>query len=457
MAHRALMRLSSWLAAGGVILAAEADEQQQQQLDLTCAGPSLYQVRTNLVTQAAFAAQSSSSVSVPLQRRAVATAADSAATASGVSRSKAGKKMAYFGELTVGEPAQKFTVVFDTGSGNLIVPGKQCTAAACESHAQFDSALSPDSKRVMCDGELAEDGLEPDEITITFGTGHVSGQCMQDAICIGSACTQGMFIASVDESSQPFAFFGFDGILGLALESMAQSYDFSIMNKLRDEQKLKQPLFSVFMSDSDDETSEITFGDIKSEHMDSEVFWVDVTGETGFWEVKIADITFDDERQGLCEDCKVAVDTGTSQLAGPSSLIAEMRQKLDFSSDCTNIASLPRLGFVIGNRTLNLMPSDYIDREIHDNGNEFCDIALMSLDVPPPKGPLFIFGIPFLQKFFTVYDLENKRVGFAAAKHKVPTPGLIGIVAERHPAAAAVNASAATLSAARKHGTPQQK
>ena len=34
---------------------------------------------------------------------------------------------------------------------------------------------------------------------------------------------------------------------------------------------------SLFLSDSDAETSEITFGDIKKEHMASELFWVPVT------------------------------------------------------------------------------------------------------------------------------------------------------------------------------------
>jgi len=41
----------------------------------------------------------------------------------------------------------------------------------------------------------------------------------------------------------------------------------------------------------------------------------------------------------------------------------------------------------------------------------------MPLDVPPPKGPLFVFGVPFLQKFYTVYDEGNRRIGFGVAKH----------------------------------------
>ena len=68
---------------------------------------------------------------------------------------------------------------------------------------------------------------------------------------------------------------------------------------------LRQPLFSVFLSDSDEEKSEITFGAIKQEtdtaaavvaaqvpqqsetcqeHMASELYWVNVVGDAGYWQ-----------------------------------------------------------------------------------------------------------------------------------------------------------------------------
>jgi hypothetical protein len=281
----------------------------------------------------------------------------------------------------------------------------------------------------MCDGAPVSTSTEADEVKITFGTGYITGACLFDDICIGDACTKGVFISSTDESSEPFGSFSFDGVLGLALEGMAQGAGFSMLSLLHQSNALQNPVFSVFLSDSDEETSEITFGEIKHEHMDGEMLWVDVTGDTGYWEVRIEDITFNNVPQQLCQDCKVAVDTGTSQLAGPSSLMTLIRQKLDTSSGCKSTSELPKLGFVIGNRVLNLMPSDYFDQST-------CDLKLMDLDVPPPKGPIFVFGIPFLQRFFTAYDngmySGKKRVGFAVAKQRSNVPqGLIGFAEER--------------------------
>lgn len=117
----------------------------------------------------------------------------------------------------------------------------------------------------------------------------------------------------------------------------------------------------------------------------------------------------------MCGDgCQVAVDTGTSQLAGPSEVIDRLKTELAVDPGCANFGQLPALGFVIGDQILNLNPTDYVDRS--DDGST-CEVALMALDVPPPNGPLFIFGDPFLRKFYTVYDRENMKVGFAAAKH----------------------------------------
>lgn len=129
------------------------------------------------------------------------------------------------------------------------------------------------------------------------------------------------------------------------------------------------------------------------------------------------DITFNNKPQNLCDGkCRVAVDTGTSMLAGPSDLVDKLTSLLGAKDDCSNFDSLPKLGFQLGHKVLNLMPDDYMDKSASG-----CDFSLMALDVPPPKGPLFIFGDPFLRRFVTIFDngnAGNPRVGFAVSKQQ---------------------------------------
>jgi len=330
-------------------------------------------------------------------------------------QSSQGHKLAYYGDISVGSPPQLFTVVYDTGSGNLIVPKSDCNSKACLLHDTFREDASSTLQPVNCWGKPA--GQKRDQVTITFGTGHITGTCVKDKICIGNACTVGNFITATEESTQPFSSFRFDGVFGLALTGMAQTPEFSVMSGLLQHTSLKRPMFSVFLSEVDGETSEITFGDVINDHMASELFWVPIKGKYGYWEVQIEDITLDGKRQQICKDCRVAVDTGTSQLAGPSDIINELKAVLSVHSDCSNFLSLPKLGFIIGGHILSLTSADYVG-----NYGSYCDTSLMELNVPPPKGPLFVFGIPFLQRYYSVYDEQNGRVGFAVAKHKGQTP-----------------------------------
>lgn len=338
-------------------------------------------------------------------------------------------RTAYFGLIQVGSPGQNFSVVFDTGSGNLLVPGESCLSEACLVHSRFVRSNSSSAKKVSCDGsrlnanaELKED--EEDEVSITFGTGEIWGECVQDRICLGPICDTGSFIATTYESRTPFQLFAFDGVLGLARSPMSQGPDFSLVGRLTTRRVLRQSLFSVFMSDAD-EASEVTFGEVKEQHMASNIVWVPVARDSGYWEVQVGDITLDEHPQELCKNCFAAVDTGTSELAGPSEVVDLLGEKLSVRRDCSNMHKLPRLGFLIGGHILNLEPREYIDQR-----DGICVVSLMPLDVPPPKGPLFVFGIPFLERFYTIYDDEAGRIGFALARHhnQVRSDSEIGLI-----------------------------
>jgi len=328
---------------------------------------------------------------------------------------KQAHKTAYFGKLAVGTPPQEFTVVFDTGSGNLVVPSTECQSAACMMHRRYDRNTSTTAVDIDADGSHVNPDGDRDQITITFGTGEVTGILFEDRLCVGSLCTPGRFIGSTEESDAPFTSFSFDGVLGLALGQMAQGPEFSFMNRIAEQGALKKPLFAVFLSD-DDRYSEITFGDVQSSKFMGPMVWADVSRPSGYWQVQISDVAIDDKVvHGVCTNCQVAVDTGTSELAGPTSVMEKLEKMLNVKSDCSNFDQLPKLGFVLEGHVLNLDPVDYVDRD--ETAPEQCSSAFMSLDVPPPNGPLFVFGDPFLRKFYTVYDTKQKSVGFAVANH----------------------------------------
>jgi len=330
-----------------------------------------------------------------------------------VSESEVGivHKTEYWGKLNVGTPPQTFTVIFDTGSGNLIIPSVNCLSAACQQHKKYDMKQSSSGVQVGKSGtDLKLNPEDKKEATVKFGTGRIHGQFYQDKLCLGSSCMTANFIGTDQETEMPFIQCSFDGIMGLGFKDLSMGDGFNMVDDIVAQHSLPENKFSVYLTDEGG--SEINFGGYKRSQAASEIFWVPVNKQS-YWQIAIDDVTFDNSKTGLCSGCQVAVDTGTSLLAGPSDVVENLGARLNVKDDCSNFNSLPYLGFAVGNKVLNLKPDDYIDK-----GPDGCSVSLMTLDVPPPKGPLFVFGDPFLRRFLTVYDRDGPSVGFAVAAHE---------------------------------------
>ncbi|CAE7433129.1 Ctse [Symbiodinium sp. CCMP2592] len=252
-------------------------------------------------------------------------------------------KTAYWGSIRVGTPAQEFKVIFDTGSGNLILPTAKCTSDGCARHKKYVPEQSSTSKEVT--NENGEGSTE-----ITFGTGSITGDFYEDRFCIAeSLCSQVRFIGSVEQSAAPFSSTPFDGILGLGFKDLSMGLNFNILDDMYQTGSLPAGQFSVFLTE--DGSSEITFGGYRPEQLASEVVWAPVTHES-YWQVAVQDITFDNSDTGLCGimGCQVAVDTGTSMLAGPPALVNSLQERVAARADCSNYDSLPNIGFKVGNK-----------------------------------------------------------------------------------------------------------
>lgn len=69
----------------------------------------------------------------------------------------------YYGTIELGNPPQRFDVVFDTGSGTLWIPSSRCTTLVCRMHRRYNHTASSTSHS------------STNQFDIRYGSGYVKG------------------------------------------------------------------------------------------------------------------------------------------------------------------------------------------------------------------------------------------------------------------------------------------
>lgn len=357
-------------------------------------------------------------------------------------------KASYSGVIRVGHPReQEFRMVFDTGSGHVVLPSASCEAVACLKHRRYNVSASPSGSAVNLDGSKVPEGNLSDQVTIGFGTGKVVGEFFHDHVCLGAAtlggdlheegpCARVHGVMAVDMSRQPFEGFGFDGILGLGLAPLAVSPSFSFFDVLTKSGQLELPHFGVFMS-ANGSDSEIAIGGHNAERAAGPLSWVPAArADMGHWQVRILAVHVGGRRLGACDGeggCHGVLDTGTTHLGVPKQHEGAMSRLLSLpagdAADCRAVpGGLPLVIELLGvnltvrpehyMRQLPLAEGDLASRKVKakSDGRKLCKPKTVPVSMPSPLGPnLFILGEPLLQSYYTVFDWETPRVGFSPA------------------------------------------
>ncbi len=123
------------------------------------------------------------------------------------------------------------------------------------------------------------------------------------------------------------------------------------------------------------------------------------------------------------QGCNAVLDTGTSLITGPSDdvrrLLADIRfDPLSVGPDCSNVEGLPDVVFFLEGHPFVLHAEDYIVvvRDTITDKILSCKVGIVPLNVPPPRGPLWILGDVFIRKFYTIFDRHENRIGLAMAR-----------------------------------------
>ncbi|KAL7003206.1 phytepsin [Sarracenia purpurea var. burkii] len=422
----------------------------------------------------------------------------------------------YYGEISIGSPPQKFTVIFDTGSSNLWVPSSKCVfSVACLFHPKYKHTKSSTYHPI---GKSC---------SIHYGSGAVSGFLSQDNVELGPLVVKDqVFMEANKEGSLTFVVAHFDGILGLGFQEISVEDVVPIWYNIAEKGLVKEKVFSFWLNRDPDakEGGEIVLGGIDPKHFKGNHTFVPIT-QKGYWQFEMKDFLIGNHSTGSCEGgCAAIVDSGTSLLAGPTTVITQINHAIGaegivsveckdvvseygeqiwdllvagvqpdkvcsqiglcvFNGDqyvsaniktvvenkeqvsagddivctscemlvvwvrnqlkqeetkdqvfdyvdqlceslpspmgeaainCNSLSNMPNVTFAIGSKDFTLTPEQYV-LKTGEGAATVCISGFIALDVPPPRGPLWILGDVFMGVYHTVFDYGNLQLGFAEA------------------------------------------
>jgi len=315
----------------------------------------------------------------------------------------------YYGEVLIGSPPQKFQVIYDTGSSNLWVPSKSCTNCKKDG-GHYDSTKS---------SKFTKDGQS---FALQYGTGSCTGFISQDDVVVGGAkITDFKFGEVTKEAADVFGVAPFDGILGMGPAAAAVDKVPMPMAQLVAQKTIQHNVFAFYLASAGKTGSTLTLGGTDSRFYTGDFKYTKVAKAAAilpYWLISASDIKVGGKSSHSCNfliGCESVVDTGTSILAGPPAAMNKLIAQVGtVNSDCSNQASLPTLTFSFGGNDFPLEPEFYVLR-VKDpaTGKDQCELGMQGINAGVP---IWILGDPFLRKYYTVWDEEQKRVGFALAK-----------------------------------------
>jgi len=305
----------------------------------------------------------------------------------------------YYGEILLGSPPQKFTVIFDTGSSNLWVPQLDCRNCGHGAKSEYDHGRS---STYTHDGSLFH---------IRYGSGDVLGHFSKDRLTLGEDIViEDQQFAEVSNAGGLGAAYTrgkFDGILGLGFDGLSLGGATPFSNAVQ-QNTVAFSVFAFYLGDEQD--GELTMGGYDTSKYTGDITWISLS-EPKYWLIDVDNVSFGSYSSGITN---AIVDSGTSLITGPKHEISQIAASVgargnfvgQYVIDCHKVSALPDLEFVINGKEFVVPGAELV---IEAGGT--CLFALMAMDVP--HGPKWIFGDVFMRQYYTIFDYGNERVGLA--------------------------------------------
>jgi hypothetical protein len=297
----------------------------------------------------------------------------------------------YFIEADIGTPAQKFTVVPDTGSSNLWLYSSKCLSIPCWYHPKYNHGKS---------STYESDGQKFD---ISYGSGSVKGTVSKDIARIGDIESTMSFGEITGVSGMAFYVSQMSGIMGLAYDSISVDG----LQTWIEGTKLADKSFTFYLHNNPDESY------LQIPGMDSanlEVIESHKVVEQKYWALTLNSMQQAGQAAVSKTGLKAVIDSGTSLLVGPKALVDSLISGIEVAKDCSNLSTLPDLTFTIDNTDYVLTATDYA---LNVQGQ--CLLGIQSMDFPEGFNYV-ILGDVFMRKYPSYFSRDSNTVAFLRQK-----------------------------------------
>jgi len=304
----------------------------------------------------------------------------------------------YYGTLSIGTPAQEFTVLFDTGSSNLWIPSCEGALTPCYDHTQSSTYVANGAS-----------------FTIDYAEGSDTGFVSEDTVTIGDFSVSSVSFAEITSETGSSGD-AFEGILGLAFKSISIDNLTPLFELANNQGLLENYMFAFYLPSDSSLKGELTLGGYDTTKVSGEFITIPLTSET-YWEVAATELCFETCNYDVTS---AIVDSGTSLIVVPNTTFTEIITLTGASYDssvglytvsCSDYSSFPNLTLSMANTVFTLNPTDYV-MEYTSSGSTICVLGIDS-----QASSSVILGDVWVRKYYTVFDAQNKEVRFATATH----------------------------------------
>ncbi|XP_025265076.1 lysosomal aspartic protease-like [Camponotus floridanus] len=317
-------------------------------------------------------------------------------------------------------PPQDFEVVFDTGSANWViwVFSRNCPTSICDIRHLYNNMYSytyvPNNTHCQID--------------IEYFDYKINGFLSTDNVKIANLLVKKQTFAEVVNISDVNIIFNlyisvfdteiFHGLLGLSYSNISEAEITPVFDNMIQQGLVSSRIFSFYLNrdTSADLGGKMIFGGSDPAYYEGDFTYIPVTNK-GYWQFTIDSIQINDYI--WCEkSCQAIVDTNAWKIIGPAKDVSFMNRFIGIDPrrvDCDQNLRLPTIRFILGGKAFDLTGKDYIIR--HPKDENICVTVFWKHDPTYDDEIEWILGMPFIGRYYTEFDMEKNRVGFALAKN----------------------------------------